>query len=69
MSGTEMTIGHSDTADIVVDDPYLSRRHALLSVDGGEVTVDDLNSTGGTFVNEERVDGPRRSAAWVITAR
>ena len=59
LSGTEMTIGHSDTADIVVDDPYLSRRHALLSVDRGEVTVYDLNSTGGTFVNEERVDSPR----------
>ena len=59
LSGTEMTIGHSDTADIVVDDPYLSRRHALLSVDGGEVTVHDLNSTSGTFVNEERVEGPR----------
>jgi hypothetical protein len=59
LSGTEMTIGHSGTADIVVDDPYLSRRHALLSVDGGEVSVHDLNSTGGTFVNEERVDGSR----------
>jgi len=59
LSGTEMTIGHSDTADIVVEDPYLSRRHALLSVNAGEVTVHDLNSTGGTFVNGERVDGPR----------
>lgn len=59
LSRTEMTIGHSDTADIVVNDRYLSRRHALLSLDGGELTVHDLNSTGGTFVNDERADGPR----------
>jgi pSer/pThr/pTyr-binding forkhead associated (FHA) protein len=56
-----MVIGHSDTADIVLDDPYLSRRHALISVDSdsGLVTVHDLKSTGGTFVNEERIESPR----------
>ena len=59
LSGQEMVIGHSDTADIYVEDPYLSRRHALISVDADAVTVHDLNSTGGTFVNEERLTGPR----------
>ena len=33
LSGQETVIGHSDAADIFVEDPYLSRRHALLSVD------------------------------------
>ena len=59
LSQPEMVIGHSDTADIVLDDPYLSRRHALISVDNGVVTVHDLKSTGGTFVNDERLAGPR----------
>ena len=59
LSGQEMVIGHSDSADIFVEDPYLSRRHALISVDADAVTVHDLNSTGGTFVNEERLTGPR----------
>jgi hypothetical protein len=59
LSGQETVIGHSDAADIFVEDPYLSRRHALLSVDADAVTVHDLNSTGGTFVNEERLTGPR----------
>jgi FHA domain len=61
LSGSELVIGHSDTADIVIDDPYLSRRHALLSIDSnsGQVTVHDLKSTGGTFVNEERIESPR----------
>ena len=59
LSGQEMVIGHSDAADIFVEDPYLSRRHALISVDADAVTVHDLHSTGGTFVNEERLTGPR----------
>jgi FHA domain len=61
LSGSELVIGHSDTADIVIDDPYLSRRHALISIDSdsGLVTVHDLKSTGGTFVNEERIERPR----------
>ena len=59
LSQPELVIGHSDTADIVLDDPYLSRRHALISVDNGVVTVHDLKSTGGTFVNDERLAGPR----------
>ena len=59
LSQPELVIGHSDTADIVLDDPYLSRRHALISIDNGVVTVHDLKSTGGTFVNDERLAGPR----------
>lgn len=59
LSGQEMVIGHSDAADFFVEDPYLSRRHALISVAADAVTVHDLHSTGGTFVNEERLTGPR----------
>jgi hypothetical protein len=55
-----MVIGHSDTADLALDDRFVSRRHAMVSVDpSGQVTIQDLNSTGGTFVNDERLDGPR----------
>ena len=60
LSRPAMVIGHSDTADLVLEDRFVSRRHALVSVDpSGEVTITDLNSTGGTFVNEERLTGPR----------
>src|SRR5215469_11724799 len=56
----EMVIGHSDTADIVLADVYVSRRHALVTTDqSGAVTIRDLNSTGGTFVNDERIEGSR----------
>src|SRR6185437_15005103 len=60
LAEAELIVGHSDTADLVLDDRYVSRRHALISVAAsGSVTVRDLNSTGGTFVNEERVTGSR----------
>ena len=53
-------IGHSDTADLILEDRFVSRRHALVTVDpAGAVTIRDLNSTGGTFVNDERLTGPR----------
>lgn len=56
----EMIIGRLDTADLVLNDPFVSRRHALVTVDAaGEVTIQDLNSTSGTFVNDERISGPR----------
>ena len=60
LSQPQMVIGHSDTADVVLEDRFVSRRHALVAVDpSGAVTILDLNSTGGTFVNGERLVGPR----------
>jgi len=60
LSAPQMVIGHSDTADLILEDRFVSRRHALVTTDpSGTVTILDLNSTGGTFVNDERIDGPR----------
>ncbi len=40
------------------DDPQVSRRHARIArAASGELTVEDLESANGTFVNEERVHG------------
>src|SRR5271156_5599063 len=42
------------------EDPELSRRHAYLSRGtGGELTIEDLGSANGTFVNDQRIDAPR----------
>jgi Inner membrane component of T3SS, cytoplasmic domain/Domain of unknown function (DUF4389) len=57
LSGT-MTVGRE--GDIVVEDPEISRTHASLSWDGTALTVQDLGSTNGTFVNDERLSGPRQ---------
>src|SRR6476619_5018734 len=48
--------------DVALDDGEVSRRHASLSFDGSTVTVQDLGSTNGTFVNDERLSGPRQLA-------
>jgi Inner membrane component of T3SS, cytoplasmic domain len=55
--GQEVAIGRQD-ADLVVEDPEVSRRHAVLRPSGGSVVVEDLDSTNGTFVNGERIRTP-----------
>jgi len=50
-------IGRSITADIRLDDPTVSRRHALIvKTDEGDVRVLDDRSLNGLFVNGERVE-------------
>ncbi|WP_157073389.1 FHA domain-containing protein, partial [Kribbia dieselivorans] len=57
--GAMTVLGRDDVADIVLDDPGISRRHCEIRVthDGPHLvgSVRDLNSTNGTFVNGERV--------------
>jgi pSer/pThr/pTyr-binding forkhead associated (FHA) protein len=53
-----LTIGRADDADLVLADPGISRNHArLLAAPGGAVTIEDLGSSNGTFVNGEPVSG------------
>jgi FHA domain-containing protein/zinc ribbon family protein len=49
-------IGRSLTADIRLDDPTVSRRHALLCRQEGRVRVLDDRSLNGLFLNGERVE-------------
>jgi hypothetical protein len=55
--GLEVAIGRQD-ADLVLEDPEVSRRHAVLRRSGASVVVEDLDSTNGTFVNGERIRSP-----------
>jgi hypothetical protein len=52
-------LGRSRDADIVVDDPNVSRRHAEVRPSGGSWIVGDLGSTNGVKVNGRRVDPAR----------
>jgi S-DNA-T family DNA segregation ATPase FtsK/SpoIIIE len=49
-----VTIGRSG-CDVVIDDPELSRRHAKIRIHGADATLEDLSSTNGTFVADERI--------------
>lgn len=48
-------IGRASDADIIVLEDSVSRRHAVVTHLSGMITIEDLASTGGLFVNEEKV--------------
>ncbi len=52
----ETVIGRERAAaDLVLTDPGISRRHAAVRALGGHITVEDLGSSNGTFVNGQRI--------------
>ena len=50
-----VTVGRSPGAGILLHDRAASRIHCVLSVEGDHVQVEDLASTNGTFLGEDRV--------------
>ena len=53
------TLGRSRDADIVLEDPNVSRVHAEVRPSGGSWIVRDLGSTNGVKVNGRRLDPSR----------
>lgn len=53
-----LLIGRSPNATIVLSDEGISRIHARVEHTGGDVTITDLNSSNGTFINGTRIQGP-----------
>ena len=51
------TLGRDVNNTIVIEDPFASSEHAVLSFRGRTWYVEDLGSTNGTYVNGGRVDG------------
>ena len=51
-----MVVGRSNECDITLGVAHLSRKHAQLSLVRGELVVEDLQSSNGTFVNGNKVD-------------
>ncbi len=61
-----INIGRSDDNDIILDDPYTSRHHVQLRLRFGVYTLFDVNSRGGTFVNNVAVREHRLASGDVV---
>ena len=59
ISAEGAVIGRSRDADVVLEDPNVSRRHAEVRPSGGSWIVRDLGSTNGVKVNGRRIQGPQ----------
>ena len=52
-----LKIGRGQTSDLVLSDARISRTHCMVRLKEDELLVTDLNSTNGTFVDDERIEG------------
>jgi len=55
----DLVLGRGDRAEIRLEDPFASSRHARIYEQGNIVVIEDLGSTNGTYLNEEVLQTPR----------
>ena len=58
VSGQRFVVGRWEDVDLRLSFRGVSKHHAALCVDEGGLSVTDLNSTNGTFVNGHRIQQP-----------
>ena len=56
-AGTIKTMGRAPRAEFVVDAPLVSRLHCRLTATDDGIDIVDLDSTNGTYINDQRVKG------------
>ncbi len=51
-----VTVGRGASADVIVNDPALSREHFIIEQQGREYLLKDLKSQNGTWVDGQRAE-------------
>ncbi|MCI3948139.1 MAG: hypothetical protein K0R11_73 [Acidimicrobiales bacterium] len=54
----ELTVGRAAGCQVALEDNYVSQLHARVFTRDGGVWVEDLGSTNGTYLNDQRVSAP-----------
>ena len=55
---TPVTLGRAQDSTIMLDDDYVSSRHARIYPRDGQWPVEDMGSTNGTYLERQKVSGP-----------
>jgi hypothetical protein len=55
----DLVLGRGEEAEIRLEDPFASSRHARIYEQGNIVVIEDLDSTNGSYLNEELLETPR----------
>lgn len=58
--GISVRLGRSPESDVVLEDPLVSREHAVIEWNGNGFLLSDQGSINGTFVNNTRLTGSQR---------
>ena len=58
LGSAPVLVGRAPTCTLVIDDDYCSARHCRIFPDHGEWKVEDLGSTNGTYLGNQRVTDP-----------
>jgi hypothetical protein len=53
----DLTLGRKDDNMVVINDPYVSSYHAKIYVKNTDYIIEDLGSTNGTILNEDKIQG------------
>ncbi|MHA1651799.1 MAG: FHA domain-containing protein [Candidatus Helarchaeota archaeon] len=62
----KIIIGRASDCDIVIDDPYISKKHAQIQFKDGVAYIIDLGSKNGTFVDNRRISSQPLSSGATI---
>jgi len=66
LTGKPILIGRANDSTLVLTDDYASTRHARISETNGVWYLEDLGSTNGTYVGDNKVTGPLPLEAGVV---